>query len=54
MVMSEKWIVIGVLGFVFAMYSPIIISEHSESECKIAAINKGLSAEDILKLCKAH
>jgi hypothetical protein len=50
--MEDKWIAIFMIGIVITMFSPLLISSYNANECKIAAINKGMSTDDILKLCK--
>ena len=48
----DKWVAILLIGLVIGMFSPIMVSEHSKGQCKIEAIKAGMSADDILKLCK--
>jgi hypothetical protein len=48
----DKWFAILLIGIVFGMFSPVIVSEHTKGQCKVEAIKAGMSADDILKLCK--
>lgn len=48
----DKWVAILLIAFVVGIFSPVVVSEHSKSVCKIEAIKAGMSADDILKLCK--
>jgi hypothetical protein len=48
----DKWISIVLVCFIFGMFSPVIVLEHNKSQCKTEAIKAGMSADDILKLCK--
>ena len=50
--METKWIAILCIGLAVAMFSPIIFMERGKSECRIEAIKAGMSADDIVKLCK--
>ena len=48
----DKWAMIFLMVLVVGMFSPVIVSEHSKGTCKTEAIKAGMSADDILKLCK--
>ena len=48
----DKWLVILLMAFIVGMFSPVVVSEYSKSTCKVEAIKAGMSADDILKLCK--
>jgi hypothetical protein len=48
----DKWFYILMIALVAGMFSPVVVSEHSKSNCKIEAIKAGMPADDILKLCK--
>lgn len=48
----DKWAMIFLMVLVVGMTSPVIISETAKSTCKVEAIKAGMSADDILKLCK--
>lgn len=48
----DKWMCILLIGVVFGMFSPVIVSEHGKKECRIEAIKMNKSAEEIQKICK--
>jgi hypothetical protein len=48
----DKWVAILLVVFIVGMFSPVVVSENAKSTCKIEAIKAGMSADDILKLCK--
>lgn len=48
----DKWLAILLIGMVFGMFSPVIVSEHGKKECRIEAIKAHMPADDIQKLCK--
>jgi hypothetical protein len=48
----DKWLAILLIGLVCGMFSPVIVSEHAKSQCKIEAIKANMPADDIVKLCK--
>lgn len=48
----DKWATIFLIVLVVGMFSPVVVNEHSKSVCKVEAIKAGMSADDILKLCK--
>jgi hypothetical protein len=48
----DKWLTICIIGLVFGMFSPVIMSEYGKKECRIEAIKAQMPADDILKLCK--
>ena len=50
--MEDKWFMIGIAAIAFAMMMPVAIGEHSRNECRKAAIEKSMPADDIIKLCK--
>jgi hypothetical protein len=47
----DKWTTIAVIGFIFGMFSPVIVSEYSKGQCRIEAIKAQMPAADIIKLC---
>lgn len=49
--MSEKWIVIGVIGVFGVMFAPIAFMEYSKSVCRIEAIKAHMEADAIAKVC---
>ena len=48
----DKWFVLLLIAIVFGMFSPVIVSEHNKGQCRTEAIKAGMSADEILKLCK--
>lgn len=48
----DKWVAILLMVLVVGMFSPMVVMETTKSTCKIEAIKAGMSADDILKLCK--
>jgi hypothetical protein len=48
----DKWMVILLSVFIFGMFSPVIVTEYSKSQCKLEAIKAHMPADDIVKLCK--
>ena len=48
----DKWVAILLMVLCVAMFSPVAVMEHSKRVCKTEAIHAGMSADDILKLCK--
>lgn len=49
--MSEKWIVILVVGIAVAMFSPLMIMSYGDSQCRIEAIKAGVEADKIKTAC---
>ena len=49
--MSDKWIVILVVGIAVAMFSPLVIMEYSKANCRIEAIKAGVEADKINVAC---
>ena len=50
--MEFKWFMIAVMVIVGAMGTGIVIEKYTQGVCRVAAINKGMSAEDIANICK--
>ena len=48
----DRWVAILLICLVCGMFSPIIVSEYTNGQCKTEAIKAGMPADDILKLCK--
>jgi hypothetical protein len=48
----DKWFSILMIGLVFGMFSPVIVSEYGKSQCRIEAIKANKSAEEIKQICK--
>ena len=49
--MSDKWIVILVVGIAVAMFAPLMIMEHGNNQCRIEAIKAGVEADKIKTAC---
>lgn len=50
--MDTKWIVIGIIGWLGVMFGALAYTEYSNNQCKMTAIEKGMSVADITALCK--
>ena len=50
--MEAKWIVILAIGFTVAMFGPLTFIEKSKADCRVAAIQAGMDADSIIKVCK--
>lgn len=50
--MESKWFAIVIAVWVIVMFGGLAYSEHVNSQCKIAAIERGMATDDIIKLCK--
>jgi len=48
----DKWAAIFLIALTGFMFGPVVVAEFTVSQCKTEAIKQGMSAEDILKLCK--
>jgi hypothetical protein len=48
----DKWVAILLMVLCAALFSPMVVIENTRNTCKIEAIKAGMSADDILKLCK--
>ena len=49
--MEMKWLAIMTVGIFIALFTTVAVEKYSANQCKIAYVNSGKSAEDILKLC---
>ena len=49
--MEMKWIAICVIGFVTAMFAPMMVEKYAVGQCKISFAQSDKSAEDIVKIC---
>lgn len=49
--MSDKWIVGMFMGFILLMFSPLVIMEHGNNQCRIEAIKAGVEADKIKTAC---
>ena len=50
--MESKWFAIVIVVWLTVMFGGLAYSEHVNSQCKIAAIERGIAADEIIKLCK--
>lgn len=48
----DKWFVILLIGTLFGMFTPVMVSEYQKGNCRTEAIKAQMPADDILKLCK--
>jgi hypothetical protein len=49
--MSDKWIVGMFMGFIVVMFSPLVIIEYGNNQCRIEAIKAGVEADKIKTAC---
>jgi hypothetical protein len=49
--MDSKWLAVCLVGLATAMFSPLIMSEHGKSECRIEAIKAHMDADKIVQVC---
>ena len=47
----DKWSAIMLVAFCTAMFSPVVVSEYSKSQCRIEAIKAGVEADKINLAC---
>ena len=47
----DKWFAILVGVIAIAMFSPIVISEHGKTQCRIEAIKAGVESDKINTAC---
>jgi len=50
--MEIKWAMIAMIVLFGGMFIGLGYSEHTKSQCRIASVQAGRSAEDIIKICK--
>ena len=50
--MEFKWMAIALAVLFFGMSFGLAIEKYSQGQCRVASINKGMTAEDIAKVCK--
>lgn len=48
----NKWLAIMFIGVVVGMFTPLGIKEYVEGQCKVAAIQAKLTANEIIKVCE--
>ena len=49
--MLDKWTAIFLMILCGAMFSPIVVSEYNQSQCRIEAIKAGVNADKINQAC---
>ena len=49
--MSDKWIVVLIVGSISVLFAPLGILEYSKYQCRIEAIKAGVDAEKITTAC---
>ena len=47
----DKWIAICAVGVMGVLFAPVIVMEHSKSQCRIEAIKAGVEADKINTAC---
>ena len=50
--MAAKWVAAVIITWLVVMFGSIAMSEYNGNQCRMAAIERNMSADDILKLCK--
>ena len=50
--MEFKWFAICVAVLIAGLAVSDAVQEHAQGECRVAAINQGMTSEDIAKVCK--
>ena len=47
----DKWFVMFIAVFCIAMFSPLVMKEHSDSNCRIEAMKSGVPPEKVAVAC---
>lgn len=50
--MEMKWIAICVIGFVTAMFTPVVVDKYNQGQCKMSFATSDKTADEIIKICK--
>ena len=50
--MDGKWLAILAVGLAVAMFGPLAFTEKAKGDCRVAAIQAGMDADSIIKVCK--
>jgi hypothetical protein len=50
--MEVKWLMIGMAIILTGLAVDSSVRDYNNTQCKIAAITKGVASDDIVKLCK--
>jgi hypothetical protein len=48
----DKWYGILMISIVFGMFSPVVMMEYQNGNCRTEAIKAQMPADEIIKLCK--
>ena len=49
---SDKWFWIGLMIWFIFVFSSFALHDMNENQCKVAAINKGMTASEVATACK--
>jgi hypothetical protein len=49
---SENWFWVGVIVWFTILTGSLIVHDLIENQCKVAAINKGMTAPEVATACK--
>jgi hypothetical protein len=49
---SDKWFWIGLVIWFTLLSVGMVINDLAENQCKVAAINKGMTATEVVVACK--
>jgi hypothetical protein len=49
---SDKWFLTGLLIWFTVLFTGMTIHDLTENQCKVAAINKGMTASEVTTACK--
>ena len=49
---SEKWFWVGAIVWFTILTGSLIVHDMIENQCKVAAINKGMTATEVATACK--
>ena len=52
MVEETKWLCIAMCVVFGGLFLGMAIDSYNDNQCKIAAVQRGMTADDIVKLCK--
>ena len=47
----DKWFMLFLIALCAALFAPLIMKEHGDSQCRIAALNANVPAEKIATAC---
>jgi hypothetical protein len=49
---GEKWFWVGLVVWFIILTGSLIVHDMIENQCKVAAINKGMTATEVATACK--